>query len=42
MKPVLLKGYLDTSKQVFVEKEKDKEKGVEVIAPFYTHLDKND
>ena len=42
MKPVELKGYLDISKQVFVAKEKDKEKGVELIAPFYTHLDKDD
>lgn len=42
MKPVSLKGYLDISKQVMIEKEKDKEKGVEVVAPFYTHLDKND
>lgn len=42
MKPVTLKGYLDISKQVFVEKQKDNERGVEVIAPFYTHLNKND
>ena len=42
MKPVSLKGYLDISKQVFIEKQKDNERGVEVIAPFYTHLNKND
>lgn len=41
MKPVTLKGYLAIDKQVFVEKEKDHERGVDVIAPFYTHLDKN-
>jgi len=42
MKPVTLKGYLDIDKQVFIEKQKDNERGVEVVAPFYTHLNKND
>lgn len=42
MKPVTLKGMLDIEKQVFIEKQKDNERGVEVIAPFYTHLNKND
>ena len=42
MKPILLKGYLDLDKQIYVEKQKDHERGYEAIAPFYTHLDKND
>ena len=38
MKPVELRGYLDHSKETFVEKWKDGEKGVEIVTPFYTHL----
>ena len=41
MKPVEINGILDIKKQVFIEKRKDGEKGVEVVAPMYTHLDKN-
>lgn len=42
MKPVTLKGYLDLNKQIEIEKQKDNERGVELVAPFYTHLDKDD
>ena len=42
MKPVVLNGYIDIAQQIFINKSKDQEKGVEVIAPFYTHLDKNE
>lgn len=41
-KPVELNGYLDMSKQLFINKYKNGEKGVEVVAPFYTHLDKSE
>jgi hypothetical protein len=37
-----LKGYLDFENEVQVEKNKDYEKGVEMITPFYTHLNKKD
>ena len=42
MKPVILKGFLDNDKEFKVVKYKDNEKGVELVTPFYTHLDKND
>jgi cytochrome oxidase assembly protein ShyY1 len=42
MKPVQLKGFLDHSKETFVEKQKNGERGVEVVTPFYTHLNGND
>lgn len=42
MKPVALKGYLDHEKEIKVLKWQNGEKGVEVITPFYTHLDKNE
>jgi cytochrome oxidase assembly protein ShyY1 len=38
MKLVKIKGIFDHSKEIQVDKEKDGEKGVEVITPFYTHL----
>ena len=40
MKPVELKGVLDVERQVQVERWKGGEKGVDLVAPFYTHLDK--
>jgi cytochrome oxidase assembly protein ShyY1 len=42
MKPVTLKGFLDHDKEVKVVKYQSGEKGVEVITPFYTHLDKDE
>ena len=42
MKPVLVNGYLDYNKDVHVTKYKNGEKGVEIVTPMYTHLDKND
>lgn len=42
MKPVKLTGFLDFNRDVHVLKYKDGEKGVDVITPFYTHLDKNE
>ena len=42
MKPVIVKGVIDLKKYQHVEKTKDKEKGVDVFNPMYTHLDKND
>lgn len=42
MKPVTLKGYLDHDKELKVLKYHHGEKGVEVVTPFYTHLDKQD
>ena len=42
MKPVALKGFLDHDKELKVLKWQNGEKGVEVITPFYTHLDKNE
>ena len=38
MKPVSLTGYFDHNKEVKVEKYLNGEKGVEIITPFYTHL----
>lgn len=37
-KKVKLRGIFDHNKETQVEKIKDGEKGVEVITPFYTHL----
>ena len=40
MKPVEIKGVLDVEHQIRVERWKNGEKGVDLVAPFYTHLDK--
>ena len=42
MKPVTIRGYLDHNKEIKVNKMRNGEKGVEVITPFFTHLDKNE
>jgi cytochrome oxidase assembly protein ShyY1 len=42
MKPVTVRGFLDHNKEIKVEKQMNGEKGVEVITPFFTHLDKNE
>mmetsp|Transcript_9716 Transcript_9716/g.14800 ORF Transcript_9716/g.14800 Transcript_9716/m.14800 type:complete len:253 (-) Transcript_9716:106-864(-) len=42
MRPVALKGVFDYDKEIQVEKMKDGEKGVEVITPFFTHLNGNE
>jgi hypothetical protein len=39
---VTIKGIIDYHRQIQVLKYKDGEKGVELIAPMYTHLDKNE
>lgn len=41
MKPVTLRGYLDHSQEIKVEKYRNGEKGVDVVTPFFTHLNKN-
>ena len=41
MKPVAVKGIFDHTREVQVEKMRNGEKGVDVITPFYTHLDAN-
>ena len=41
MKPVKVKGVFDHKKEIQVDKAYRGEKGVEVITPFYTHLDKD-
>lgn len=38
LKPVIISGIFDHSKEFFVDKVKNGEKGVDVITPFYTHL----
>lgn len=38
-KKVSVKGIFDHSKEIQVEKIKNGEKGVDIITPFYTHLD---
>lgn len=38
MKPVTLRGFFDHNKEIRVEKIKNGEKGVDVITPFYTHI----
>jgi len=42
MKPVKINGFLDFDRDVHVLKWKDGEKGVEVITPMYTHLNKDE
>jgi cytochrome oxidase assembly protein ShyY1 len=42
MKPVQLRGYLDHDREIKVLKYQNGEKGVEVVTPFYTHLDKEE
>jgi len=42
MKPVTVKGILDFNKEFKIRKNMNGEKGVEVITPFYTHLDKEE
>ena len=42
MKPVKLHGFLDFNRDVQILKYKDGEKGVDVVTPFYTHLDKEE
>lgn len=39
MKPVTLRGIFDHDKEIMVSKVQRGEKGVEIITPFYTHLD---
>lgn len=39
MKPVQVRGIFDHSREIQVSKERNGEKGVEIITPFYTHLD---
>ena len=41
MKPVVVKGIFDYTREVQVEKMRNGEKGVDIITPFYTHLDSN-
>ena len=41
MKPVTVKGIFDHTKELKVEKIYRGEKGVQIITPFYTHVDKN-
>ena len=41
-KPVTINGYVDYDREIHVQKYKNGEKGVEVITPFYTHLNKQD
>lgn len=38
LKPVKVSGIFDHTKEYFVEKHRDGELGVDVITPFYTHL----
>ena len=38
MKPVQIKGIFDHTREIRVEKEYKGEKGVQVITPFFTHL----
>ena len=41
MKPVQLRGIFDHKREIQVQKERNGEKGVDIITPFYTHLDAN-
>ena len=41
-KKVKLSGYFDFSKEFQVEREKNGEKGVLIVTPFYTHLNEKD
>ena len=38
-KPVTIKGYFDHEREYKVETQYRGEKGVQIITPFYTHLD---
>lgn len=42
MKPVLLRGYFDHNKEIQIEKHLNGEKGVEIITPFFTHLNNSE
>ena len=39
MKPVKIRGIFDHTQEIQVTKERNGEKGVDIITPFYTHLD---
>ena len=39
MKPVQVRGIFDHTREIQVEKMRGGEKGVDVVTPFYTHLD---
>lgn len=39
MKPVTVKGIFDHTREVQIEKIRNGEKGVDIVTPFYTHLD---
>ena len=39
MKPVSIKGVFDHTRETQVEKIRNGEKGVDIVTPFYTHLD---
>lgn len=39
MKPVSVKGIFDHEKEIQVDKMRNGEKGVQIVTPFYTHLD---
>lgn len=41
MKPVAVRGVFDHTREIQVEKERNGEKGVAIVTPFYTHLDAN-
>ena len=41
MQPVHLRGIFDHTKELQVNKVLKSEKGVDIITPFYTHLDKD-
>ena len=41
MKPVMIKGVFDHPNEIQVDKIQNGEKGVQIVTPFYTHLDKN-
>ena len=42
MKPVTLRGFFDHSKEIQVTKYNNGEKGVEIVTPFYTHVNDNE
>ena len=39
MKPVCVKGMFDHDREVQITKMRNGERGVDVVTPFYTHLD---
>lgn len=39
MKPVAIRGIFDHEREVQVAKQRNGEKGVDIVTPFYTHLD---